>query len=228
MSDEKFNEIKIHFTNSKEVFRRLTQVSKTEKINNIRTLVKKMTKNHQFIDRDKEPIGEDAEEDYTVEDIVIEEDGKYKIYIQDISQQNESKPEDTNITMSSDQKNEPAKIEKENNKKELENQKIKAEINENEKDKNEIVNNFEIIKHPNNLNEEKTGSDENYSASIREGNTNENKQILNNINQNKIKEDYSNKMIKKNYILNRDTLFFVPLLISSITKIERNLKLLPK
>ena len=86
MAEEK-KEIKIYIKGFNTVLKRMKDVSKNETLNNIRPLVKRMTKEHQFINKENEPIDPDAEEDYTVEDISIDDNGIYKIYILDLSQQ---------------------------------------------------------------------------------------------------------------------------------------------
>ena len=133
MAEEK-KEFKFFFKGSDTVLRRMTDVSKNETLNNIRPKVKKMTNEHQFINKQNEPIDPDAEEDYTIEDISIDDNGIYKIYILDLSQQ--TKTNQLNVANKLNNGQIPEINQK--IKQDIETKEKSEKINENKKEKDEI------------------------------------------------------------------------------------------
>ena len=133
MADEIINEILIFNINQKDkIIGKLKNISKNETLSKIRPNIKKMAQNNEFIliktNEEIDKIDKDIEDDFTIEDILINQNGVCKIYIS-----GSNKNELNNIIIN-DQSN------KESNKNSIEEKIEKNEIKEenNPIEKNEI------------------------------------------------------------------------------------------
>ena len=86
MEDQIIKSILVYNINQKDkIIGKLNNISKSEKLGNIRPYIRKMNENNEFIsikgNNQKEIIDKDIENDFFVEDILIYEYGIFKIYI---------------------------------------------------------------------------------------------------------------------------------------------------
>ena len=86
MADEIINEILIFNINQKDkIIGKLKNISKNETLSKIRPNIKKMAQNNEFIliktNEEIDKIDKDIEDDFTIEDILINQNGVCKIYI---------------------------------------------------------------------------------------------------------------------------------------------------
>ena len=78
----------IYSTNNKnKILGKLENISKKEKLKNIRAKIKKMNKDDEFVkptnNNNIDIFDKDMEEDFSLEDILIEENELFKIYIKE-------------------------------------------------------------------------------------------------------------------------------------------------
>ena len=90
MEVELIKSVFIYYINNRnKVIGKLENISKKEKLKNIRPLIKKMNKNDEFVKplngNDFDIFDKEMEEDFSFDDILIKENGLYKIYIKESS-----------------------------------------------------------------------------------------------------------------------------------------------
>ena len=112
MADEIIKEILIYNINQKDkIIGKLKNISKNEALSKIRPNIKKMTQNNEFVsikaNEEIDTIDKDVEDDFNLEDILINQNGVFKIYI---SGSNKNELNNINNNVHIQNQNEPVHI----------------------------------------------------------------------------------------------------------------------